>query len=195
MTISADKLLRIAKTTERLKEKLSLPQVKISIGAGLHTKKPLEEWINIDGCENPEIDIVCEFADIPLPNECADFCEMGDIVEHVVCWREEEIWKEWNRVVKIGGKVRISTPNLHRCCVEYANGNMGLENLLQNIYAWRTTPYEQHYITYTVESLTALLNKYGYGEVDFTESPGVDGNADKSMSWWLVCSAVKLKNI
>ncbi len=177
-----------------LEEKLALPVVKLSIGAGLHTKKPLDEWINMDGCVNPEIDLVCTFDKIPLPDKCVDVMELGDVIEHLVMWERDKILKEWFRLLKIGGSIRVSTPNLHRTMVDYANGKMDLKLAIQNIYAWMTTPYEQHYYTYTVETLTAVLEEYGFGNIDFAESPG-DPNPDRRMSWWLVCHAVKLKDI
>lgn len=180
---------------KRLAAKLSLPEVKISIGAGLHWKRPLEEWINHDGLQNDNVDVISEFAQMPFEDHTFDFMEMGDIVEHVHRFRQDEVFKEWNRICKVGGTIRVSTPNLHRSCVDYSTGKMSLELLIQNIYAWGTTEYETHYITFTVQTLTELLEKYGFGNLDFTESPGVDGNPDKSMSWWLVCTGTKLRDV
>lgn len=186
---------QIIETVERLKDKLSLPQVKFSVGAGLHTKKPLEEWINQDACINPEIDIVCTWDFIPLPDKCVDVMECGDCIEHLEMWNRDRILREWFRLLKIGGTIRVSTPNLHRTMVAYANNTITLENAIQNIYAWMSGKYEQHYYTYTQETLKKVLEDYGFGNIDFSESPGVDENTDKSMSWWLVCSAIKIKDI
>src|SRR4051812_14093391 len=178
-----------------LEEKLALPVVKLSIGAGLHTMKPLDEWVNQDGCANPEIDIVCTWDAIPLPDKCADHLELGDVIEHLPTYNRDRYLKEWFRLLKIGGTIRLSTPNLHRTMVDYANGVMTLENAIQNIYAWMTTPYEYHYLTYTVETLTKVLSDYGFTDIDFSESPGVDNTTDKSMSWWLVCAARKERDV
>mgnify|MGYP001488231076 CR=1 FL=1 len=180
--------------SEEVKRKLALPFVKMSMGAGLHTMKPLDEWINQDGCANPENDLVCTWDDIPLPDKCIDHMEMGDIIEHLVMWNRDRILKNWFRLIKIGGTIRISTPNLHRTMVDYANGKITLELAIQNIYAWMSTPYEQHYYTYTVETLTKVLQDYGFDKIDFSESPA-GTPTDKSMSWWLVCSAVKVKDV
>ena len=79
--------------------------------------------------------------------------------------------------------------------VAYANKEITLENAIQNLYAWMTNRYEQHYYTYTQETLRDLLIQYGFKNIDFSESPGVDGNSDKSMSWWLVVSAEKERDV
>lgn len=170
-------------------EKLKLPTVQLSIGAGLHWKRPLELWINQDGVDNENIDLVSTWEHIPLPDRCVDVMELGDVIEHIRMFERDKILTEWFRMLKVGGSVRISTPNLHRTMVDYANGKLSLELAIQNIFAWMTNEYEYHYYCYTVETLTAVLTEYGFTEIDFSESPGVDGNSDKRMAWWLVCSA------
>lgn len=245
----------VEQTTDRLQAKLSLPVVRLSIGAGLHWKieagvdynnpeeealvraerRPSAVWINHDGCAHGGIDIVCPWDAIPLPEASVDFLELGDVVEHVPKYDHERIYGHWFRFLKPGGRVHISTPNFHRACVEYAlqsmwsamNSESGsmlagkvqvaitrhgpndfisypipnipalpenmtpLQLAMQQIYAWGSTAYEYHYYTYTVELLRAMLEKHGFAEIDFSESPGVDGNPDKSMAWWLCVTAVK----
>jgi len=213
---------------ENLQRKLELPVVKISLGCGLHWKTPFEEWINIDGLKNDHTDLVCEFGSIPLPDKCADFLELGDTIEHIVPWRRDEILKEWFRIVKIGGKIRIGTPNFHRSMTQYTlhtlfgklmpNGwlditckdsigethsvkyhIMGsdvspLEQARRNIYAWGTNAYEQHYHLYTMETLTEVLEQFGFGDIDFSDSPPQELN-DPRNSWWFSLTATKLRNV
>lgn len=215
---------------EEIERKLSLPIVKVSIGCGLHWKTPLSDWVNIDGLENDHTDMVCEFGKIDLPDKCVDYLELGDTIEHLVKWRRDEILREWFRILKIGGTVHISTPNIHRAMVEYtlrtifgtdlpsgvlnvtakdsygkeykasfvlpdAQGAYPLTAAKQQIYAWQTTPYEQHYDGYTVETLRKVLEDYGFGDIDFSESPGVDQSNDKNMSWWLCCTAKRMREV
>lgn len=226
MTLEKTKEELTAETVERLKVKLGLPVVKLSIGAGLHWKQPFDEWINHDGLPSEHVDVISEFGSIPLPDKCVDYLELGDVCEHLVKWRQDEIWHEWNRLVKIGGKIHLSTPNMHRAMVEYSLHTMFGKELpagrvvvtaidknnqqysaefdlpsrpdstpliaaKQQIYAWQTTAYEQHYDCYTVETMTELLTKYGFTDIDFSESPGVDSNPYKAMSWWICCTAIK----
>ncbi len=215
---------------EEIERKLSLPVVKVSIGCGLHWKQPFEDWINIDGLENDHTDMVCEFGKIDLPDKSVDYLELGDVIEHVELYNRDRILKEWFRILKIGGRVHISTPNMHRAMVEYtlrtifgtdipsglfkvvgsdsygktyqadfalpdSQGANPLVAAKQQIFAWQTTKYESHFDCYTVETLRKVLEDCGFGEIDFSESPGVDQSNDKSMSWWLCCTAKKLKNI
>lgn len=208
---------RTKETVERLKDKLALPQVKLSIGAGLHFKDE-KEYINHDGIQNGHIDIVSEFGDIPLPDACIDYLELGDSCEHLPQWRVDEVWTEWTRILKKGAKIRVGTPNFHRNMTVYtlntifgktmpsgwmdisatdAEGNkyetkyhiMHLNDLTpyeyarRNIYAWGTTPYETHYLCYTMETLTELMTKHGFVDIDFSDSPPQELNDPKN-SWW-----------
>lgn len=234
----------LEQTVERLKDKLSLPIVKMSLGAGLHYKleqgvdcqskdeedvmrreqKPSKVWINHDGCNHGGIDLCCEWDAIPLPDACIDFLELGDVVEHVMKFEQDRIYAEWFRLVKPSGKVHISTPNLHRAMIEYTaqviagpikgetvvsirNKNDGLtreaiinppslqsnplQMAIQQIYAWMSNRFEYHYYTYTVQTLREMLEKHGFGNIDFSESPGDDHNPGREMAWWLVCTATK----
>jgi len=223
-SIEKTKEERIAETVERLKDKLSLPEVKLSICAGLHFMKPENEWINHDGIANEHIDIVSEYADIPLPDACVDYLELGDCCEHALQYRVDEIWTEWTRLLKVGAKVRVGTPNFHSAMTVYAmhtlfgetlpsgwikinaidasgkehhrdyhimaveDGITPLEAARRKIYAWGSSMYESHFITYTVATLTELMTRHGFINLDFSDSPPQEFN-DPHNSWWLVCHA------
>lgn len=220
---------RVVETTERLKEKLSLPIVKLSICAGLHWMRPFDEWINHDGLPNEHVDLVSEFGDIPLPNECVDILECGDCIEHVVKWRKDEVLKEWFRLLKVGGKIHVQTPNFHSAMIDYAvrtlfndelpsgeiqltassdngvvktskyrlpppSGMPPIVHATQRIYAWQSTAYEQHYDLYSMETLKETMEQYGFGDIDFSDSPPQEQNNPRD-SWWLSLTATKLRNV
>lgn len=212
---------------ENLQRKLNLPVVKLSIGCGLHWKTPFDEWINIDGLKNDHTDLVCEFANIPLPDACVDFMELGDVCEHIPQFRIDEVWNEWTRLLKKGAKVRIGTPNFHRTMTQYtlhtifgeelpngwldinctdSNGKihstkyhiMGsdvppLEQARRNIYAWGTNFYEYHFYLYTMETLTELLTKHGFVDIDFSDSPPQELKDPKNAWWFSVYATYKGK--
>lgn len=181
--------------SEEVQIKLNTNPVKVSVGCGLHWMQPFSEWINIDGVENEHTDIVCSWYEIPLPDKCADHLELGDVIEHLEMWNRDRGLKEWFRILKIGGTIRIGTPNLHRVMVDYTNGKLSLKEAIQCLYAWMTNAYEQHYYTYTVDALTQVLEDYGFDNIDFSDSPGVDGNPDKNMAWWISCKATKVRDV
>jgi predicted SAM-dependent methyltransferase len=171
--------------------------IKIDIGAGDKNKKgqedgTLNEWIHIDGVAGEHIEIVCDFAEIPLPDGIADEIFSGDTIEHIITNKIDRTLKEWNRILKVGGKFTGRCPNLHSTMVRYAKGELSLQDAMGALYGSQDSMWQQHYVTYTADTLKALLEKYGFTDVDLTGSPGYNketGNPNDS--WWLVWSCVK----
>ena len=167
--------------------------IKLDVGSGDHNlKQPLEEWIRIDGCPGNNVNIVCDFGEIPLPDKHADILWNGDVIEHIPMWEHDRVLGEWNRLLKIGGSLEGQTPNLHRIMIDYTRGRLSLEDATNGLYGWHDSKWQQHYLTFTVQTLTELLTKYGFGEFDFTESPG---SSDPHTAWWLCFKCKKIKDI
>jgi predicted SAM-dependent methyltransferase len=175
--------------------KLSLPIVKIDMGSGAHNmRQPLDEWIRVDGMPHENIDIVANFKSVPLPNKCADDMWSGDTIEHIPLWEMKETLGEWNRLLKIGGVFHGQTPNAHSVMMRYAKGEMTFTDAINNLYGWHDHPFQQHFVTYSTETLTELLNQYGFGQVSFAGSPGCEVGDEKN-SWWLCFSCVKERDV
>jgi len=169
--------------------------VKLDLGSGLNLYKginndELEQWIHQDGDKAYHVEIVCDWRDIPLESGVVDEFHSSDTIEHIPPWDKDVILKEWNRIMKIGCKVHLATPNFNFSCIQYATGKMTLQEAQQNLYGDRAGFYHVHYETYTVETLTETLEKYGFGELDFSESPGFPGTV-----WWIVVHCKKVRNV
>jgi len=178
-----------------LDRKLTLPEVKIDMGSGAHNmRRPLEEWIRVDGMAHENIDVVCDFGHVPLPPKCADFMWSGDTIEHIPTWEMKTILGEWNRLLKIGGKFEGQTPNLHATMVRYVKGELSLNDATCCLYGWHDHPYQQHYVTYTTDTLAVLLKEYGFDNITFNGSPGVSPG-DEMNAWWLCFQCVKVKDV
>lgn len=89
---------------------------------------------------------------IPLDDESVDFIFFVETIEHMLDYQIDAILKEFNRVLKRGGKVFITMPNR--------------ENL--NKYKHQCPDcgaryhYMQHINKHSKESLTQLLEKYNF---------------------------------
>jgi predicted SAM-dependent methyltransferase len=160
--------------------------MKLDVGCGLNLKKPLNEWVHLDIDQGPHIEIVCDFRDIPLDDGRVDEIWIGDVIEHVPVWQQAEALGEWRRVLKDGGVLNGTTPNLEHCVHGYVAGEIDLDWLLQNLYGDRAGFPHQHYILFTRDTLDTLLRNYGFGPVDFSGSPGPKDNP-----WWLVFTTKK----
>lgn len=161
--------------------------MKLDIGCGLNYKKPLEEWTHLDINPSPHIEIVCDFGNINIPDESVDEIWIGDVIEHIQPWRQKEVLAEWWRILKPGGKISGQTPNLIKTLQDYISGRLTLqEALVPRIYGWTDRPTEQHYVTFTEESLTKLFADNRFNVTNYEASPGAAGNR-----WWLVFTGNK----
>lgn len=174
-----------------LSEKLRLPQVKVDIGCGF-IKKTSEDFIWIDGDTRVEADIYCDFGSIPLADNSVDVIVVNDILEHLPKFRYDEVFGEFNRILKIGGIIKGACPNIHSTMMRYASGELSLQDALGAIYGSGENKWQIHYNGFTVFTLTDLLYKYGFRFLDFSESPG---NANPMDSWWLCFEGIKDKDI
>jgi predicted SAM-dependent methyltransferase len=162
--------------------------LKLDIGCGLNPRIPLHEWIHLDKHPGPHIEIVGDFGVIPLPDGEVEQIHLGDVIEHVEMWRQAEVLREWNRIMKVGGVIGGTTPNLDSVAQRYARGDVSLdEALIPNIYGWNDRPTEHHFTIYTKVSLTEMFAQYGFEVTDYSRSPG-----PVEEPWWLVFSGRKV---
>jgi predicted SAM-dependent methyltransferase len=163
--------------------------MKLDIGAGLNNQKsPLDEWTHLDMMPHPHIEIVCDFGKIPLEDGVVEEIFLGDVIEHIPMWRYEEVLKEWNRVLKPGGLATGRTPNADSVMRRYVRGDkdMPIRDVLLSLFGTGENEGQQHYMTFSKETLAELLIKYGFEQIDFSGSPGpVDE------PWWLVWTSRK----
>ena len=155
-------------------------------GRGLACQLPLDEWLHLDIQPGKHVEIVADFGELPFADGEVDELFAGDVIEHIPRWRTAAVLTEWARVLKVGGVFSGRTPNLERAVCDYAAGTLSLEEMLSAIYAGGADAYHVHYISYTPTSLTVTLERFGFGQVDLSQSPG-----RKDRPWWLVFTAVK----
>jgi predicted SAM-dependent methyltransferase len=166
--------------------------VKLDLGSGLNQMPEEDGWIHQDSHEAKGIEIVSDWKNIPLESGVVDIIRLGDVIEHIKPWEIDIVMKEWNRIMKIGCKCHLTTPNFLYSCQEFYLGKMDYNTAQQNLYGDRANFECTHYLTYTFESLKEILEKYGFGEIDFSESPGM---SETSTAWWIVANFIKIKNI
>jgi predicted SAM-dependent methyltransferase len=147
--------------------------MKLDIGCGLHWKEPLNEWTHLDANPGSHIEIVCDFGKISLEDGSVDAIHLGDVVEHIPIWRQDEVLTEWRRIAKTGCVITGSTPNIDSVIRRFARGEFSFKDaLIPNIYGWNDRPTEHHFINFTKDSLTALFAKHGFDVSDYSQSPG-----------------------
>jgi SAM-dependent methyltransferase len=123
------------------------------VSKGVQSKKT----IRIDGVEEAKPDICCDFSKkIPLDDESVDIILAGEIIEHML--NPYRFIKECSRVLKVGGQIIISTPNI--CSIKNR-----IKVLLGKLPEYCAEPleeegYERHVVDFNLERLIRILRKY-----------------------------------
>lgn len=119
------------------------------------------EWINQDivgDDKDVRAEIVCDAAALPLPADSVDFIYAGHLVEHFYPDTLPDALKEWWRVLKIGGKLVVVTPDSGAVMRDYAAGRFAIDSTWQQLYG-RIYAYdrasERHHIAFD----SAMLEK------------------------------------
>lgn len=118
-------------------------------------------WENQDGREMPGVDHVSGIDKLPFPDNTFDIVYASHVIEHVKRDEVEQVLKEWVRVTKVDGKVRIATPDFEKAIKVYQTSGKKIENVLGLIVGGQTYEYECHYLIYDKRSLTKLMQKCG----------------------------------
>ena len=131
----------------------------LHIGCGTNIlPNPFE---NLDGREFEGVDHVSSASDlIQFDDETFDMVYASHILEHHPRNEVESVLKEWVRVVKVDGIVRISVPSFKSATQIYDKTGK-LENILGPLSGGQTYDYEFHYCLFDERTLTALMKKCG----------------------------------
>ena len=162
-----------------IKKFLSLPIIKLNLGCGNAMKKG---FINIDLLKNADLRLDLR-KNLPFKENSVDFVFSEHFLEHldyldttVIC-----CLKDYYRILKNGGKIRLSVPDIEKIIKAYINKDMEyleditpIENQLPHSKKYATKidyinyfvyQYGEHKYSYDYEKLNLLLKIIGYKNI------------------------------
>lgn len=159
----------------------------INLGSG---QRPFQKpWVNVD-CQakwNPDIiadggDLKAHFAD-----NTADMIVLHHVLEHFGCGEADGMLKECHRILKPGGSLIVTVPDVAELAHEYMEGHRLTTQLyLTNLYgAYMGDEADRHKWGYDWDSLSLTLHNAGLTRqkaFDYRPIPG----ADIARDWWIL---------
>jgi predicted SAM-dependent methyltransferase len=136
--------------------------MKLHIGCG---KKFLPGYKHLDVFDADHIDYVCDAGNLSLiDDETVSEIYACHIFEHIKRDLAASVLKEWNRVLKPDGEIRIAVPDFEAIAATYSESKdaRSLQGLL---YGGQTYDYNFHHVAYDFEMLSQLLYATGYKDV------------------------------
>jgi predicted SAM-dependent methyltransferase len=141
---------------------------KIHLGCGTNI---LPGWINIDLTGPAEVVKWDLTRPLNMPDESVDFIFNEHFIEHITRNEALSLLADCKRMLKRGGILRISTPNLRKLISEYVSGRT---NEWSDVNWTPSTPCQLmnegmrswgHQFVYDIEEFEALLTIAGFAKI------------------------------
>lgn len=124
-------------------------------------------YINVDFYDTRKADEVWDIRNIPYPDNSVDEILASHIIEHFDAKSGPIILKEWLRVLKPGGILKLETPDLLSTCKDFVAADEQRRILLYpNFFSMaEITPGQAHLFLYTEFQLFGCLRAVGYSTI------------------------------
>ena len=136
--------------------------MKLHLGCG---KKYLQNYTHIDVIDFDHIDYVSDISELSfIKNNSVEEIYACHVLEHFKRNQIHKVLKEWFRILKNDGVLRISVPNF-KAIVEQYQETKDLNQLLGLLYGGQTYDYNYHHVIFDFEFLRNILINVGFSEV------------------------------
>lgn len=117
-----------------------------------------------DGSRKP-VDVVCDARNVKLPDACADLVYSQECLEHFPHAEYRDVLKEWCRLVKVGGDIKIEVPDFLAACKQVLDTDtLEMDRAIQQIiFGGQANKWDFHYVGLTPRVLTDDLTKLNFG--------------------------------
>lgn len=133
--------------------------LKLHLGCGGDLKAG---YINVDMRTDLPNDVQADCCALPFADGAAELVETNHLIEHLGRHDAERALREWNRVLRPGGRLIIECPNVREVAREFV---LGREERLDNLYGLQRGPGDTHLFGYTPENLAASLRRHGFEHI------------------------------
>lgn len=148
--------------------------------------------VSFDIREDVKPDVVCDVRKLPVPDETFDIVFSSHVLEHFAWGKVQTILKEWSRVLKTGGELRLVLPNLRHVAQRLLDDNI-IPTDLWVIYGEQDYPKNFHAAGFTPNILKTLVESLGIYE-DIQIKEGDINGPPMPDSWNLQLKATKVRH-
>lgn len=138
--------------------------VKVSLGCGKYNMG--DDWVHVDGAKYPHV-FSHDVAQLPFKTNSCDLLYASHLIAYFDQYEIKSVLKEWRRVLKKGGTLRIATPNFNVLSSLIIYNNASMKDILGPLYGRLKTDngYIYHKCCYNFFSLQSVLREAGFKDI------------------------------
>jgi len=137
--------------------------MKLHIGCG---KKFIPGYKHLDVIDFEHVDFVCDTRKLTMiEDESVSEIYACHILEHVERNEVVEVLREWNRVLKVDGVLRVAVPDFESVVAEYQE-KKDLHCFQGLLYGGQTYDYNYHHVAFDFTVLRSFLMDAGFSCVE-----------------------------
>ncbi|MDD5438196.1 MAG: methyltransferase domain-containing protein [Patescibacteria group bacterium] len=124
-----------------------------------------DDYLNVDILDAPEVDVVTDInGPLPFESESADVIISVATLEHFNLNDMRSILKEFHRILKIGGRLEIGVPSLHKIMERYRQDGC-TDEVLRYMHGAQKDQYDIHLCILDAARFMSELSALSFKEV------------------------------
>lgn len=136
---------------------------QLHLGSG---RKRIPGYLNVDADPQFQPDIVADIDNLAMvETDSVEAIYACHVLEHAPRVEVGFSLREWHRVLRPGGELRVAVPNFKAIVKLYREG-VHLERLWGLIYGGERTGWDHHRVIFDYETLCAYLQRAGFYGMD-----------------------------
>lgn len=142
--------------------KKNTKEVNLHLGCGT---RYIPGFVHIDIRKLPHVDIVASVDKLDMfEDNSVDLIYACCLLEHFKRYETERVLREWYRVLKPGGILRVSVPDFEKL-IEVYQKYKDIKLVLGGLVSRQDYPDNTHYMVFDFKILTEFLKKVGFKKV------------------------------
>lgn len=136
--------------------------MKLHLGCG---KRHIPGYFHIDAVEFPHVDLVHAVDNLPMvPDESIELIYACHVLEHYQRRMVTRVLREWRRVLRAGGTLRVAVPDFEAIVALYQQTGR-LQHVIGPLFGRGDYLYNIHYNVFDFATLKAELEAAGFVDV------------------------------